>query len=277
VASADAALEVAAVRVALSGARTVAWRRADPPTASTDSAHLVIADGVAAARLRRALGSFERRRAWVEALAAEASEAPGAWARRGEGGGAVVLVATGRDGGFPVWIGRDAERRPTAIVVDLGVVDARSLARVGSRRASPPRTYGPFFHAWIEAVGAHFDEPLLAGPPLDPAAVSALARAAGAAPPPEIAAYYARATPFRDGSTEATWRALEHTLPRRSRGAWWPIVVRDEVGGVVARADGAEVLEVADMQAGSAYLAGADLRSFFVNQALTLFGEESLA
>jgi len=277
VACADAAMEVAAVRVALSEARTVAWRRADPPTTSTDSAHLVIADGAAAARLRRALAPFERRRAWVEALAAEASEAPGAWARRAEGGGAVVLVATGRDGAFPVWVGRDAERRPTAIVVDLGVVDARALARVGSRRGAPPRAYGPFFHAWLEAVGAHFDEPLVGGPPLDAAEIAALARDAGAAPPPEIAAYYARATPFRDGSTPATWHALAHTLPRRTRGAWWPLVVRDEVGGVVALADGADVLEVADVQGGSAYLVGADLRSFFVNQALTLFGEESLA
>jgi hypothetical protein len=271
---ADAAVEVAAERLALSDARTVAWRRADPPTVATDSAMLAVVDGLAAPRLARTLAPFERRRAWVEAFAAEASGGAGAWARRKVGRGAAVLAVTGRDGGFPVWIGRDERRAPTAVVVDLGALDARALARLGP---TPPLRYGPELHTWLEAVGARFGEPLVAGPAIDVAARDALARAIGAAPLPELAAYYDRATPFWGEANLDTWHALARTLPDRSRGSWWPVVVRDEVGGVVARADDAGVIEVADMQNGAAYLAGADLRSFFVNQVLTLFGEGALA
>lgn len=271
----DVVAEVVALRVVFRDARPVRWRRADPASATTDSATLALTDGGTSARLAAALKEFAKREAFVESLVAAMEDAPAGCGRVEIEGGTVFAAPTGGDGGFATWLGLDEAGEPCCLVVDFGKVDSSTLRRWKPKAGEPPpRVFGAELLAWLEALGARVGEPLIEGPGLEDAAVAELARLAGAPAPLELAGYYARATPLRDGTTLSTWLALREALPARAKGTWWPIALRDARAGVVARAVDGAVVEVIDFDGGGAYLAGPDLRTFFVNQALTLYADQ---
>jgi hypothetical protein len=268
----DVVAEAVALRVSFRDAKPVRWRRADPASATTDSATLALTDAGTSARLAVALREFTKREAFVEGLIAAMEDAPAG--RADVEGGTVFAAPTGSDGGFATWIGLDEAGAPICLAVDFAKLDPSALKRLKPKHGEVPRTFGPELLDWLTALGARTGEPLIEGPGLEEAIVAELARLAGAPAPVELAEYYARATPLRDGTTLSTWLALRSALPARARGAWWPIALRDERAGIVARAHEGAIVEVIDFDGGGAYLAGPDLRTFFVNQALTLFPEQ---
>ncbi len=271
----DVAAEVAALRVSFRAGKVTRWRRTKPAQATTDSATLTLTDGGTAARLALALAEFTKREAFVESLVAAMEDAPAGCGHVAIEGGTVFAVSTGRDGGFSTWLGLDAEGAPLCLVVDLATFDTKALRRWKPKHGEPPpRAFGPEFLAWLHVVGQRFDEPLVAGPALEPALVSELGRIAGEAAPLELLAYYEHATPLRAGTTLSTWLELLAALPERARGTWWPVSLREGRAGVVARAVEGEIVEVADFDGSGIYLSGPDLRTFFLNQALTQFGKE---
>jgi hypothetical protein len=271
----DVATELAALRITFRDAKVVRWRRTKAKLATTDSATLAITDGGTAARLALALAEFAKRETFVESLVASMEDAPGGCGHVAIEGGTVFATSTGRDGGFATWLGLDGQGTPVCLVVDLATFDKGALRRWKPKHgAPPPRAFGPEFLAWLEVVGARFDEPLVSGPALDPAVVSELGRIAGEAAPLELLAYYEHATPLLAGTTLSTWLELMAALPERTRGVWWPVSLRDRRAGVVARSVDGEIVEVADFDGSGIYLSGPDLRTFFVNQALTAHGDE---
>ncbi len=269
----DVAAEVAAIRVVFREAKVSLWRRVAEVT--TDSATLAITDAGTGARVARSASQLSKREAFVEALVASMEDAPAGCGRLAIEGGAVLAVATGRDGGFSTWLGVDEGGEPVSLVVDLATLDPATLRRwKPAHGEAPPATFGPEFLRWIEAVGARFDEPLVSGPPLEGALVTELARVADATPARDLVGYYALMTPLSEGTTLSSWLELRAALPARARGAWWPVRLRDARSGIVARSVDGEIVEVADFDGGGIFLSAPDLRTFFVNQALTLFGEE---